>query len=81
MRLDILRLDILRVDILRLDIDANMDMSFCGDYFGVIVYVTDYCMKDESGVLTFITEALKQDGDGSLGHIFLNFQIPTGLNP
>ena len=46
--------------------DANIDLSFCGDYFAVITYVTDYCMKDESGVLTFITEALKQNGDGSL---------------
>ena len=46
--------------------DANIDLSFCGDYFAVITYVTDYCMKDESGVLTFITEALKQNRDGSL---------------
>ena len=26
--------------------DANSDIQFCGDYFGVITYVTDYFMKD-----------------------------------
>ena len=46
--------------------NANMDMQFCGDYFAVITYITDYYMKDESGILPFIKDALKQNDDHSL---------------
>ena len=46
--------------------NANMDMQFCMDFFAIITYVTDYYMKDESGILPFIREALKQNEDDSL---------------
>ena len=43
--------------------DGNMDIVFCMDFFGIITYITDYYMKDESGTLKFIEEALKQSDD------------------
>ena len=46
--------------------NANMDMQFCGDYFAVITYITDYYMKDDSGILPFIRDALKQNENQSL---------------
>merc|ERR1711884_217582 len=46
--------------------NANMDMQFCGDYFAVITYITDYYMKDDSGILPFIGDALKQNENQSL---------------
>ena len=46
--------------------NANMDMQFCGDYFAVITYITDYYMKDDSGILPFIKDALKQNDDQTL---------------
>ena len=36
-----------------------MDIQPCLDYFGVITYVTDYFMKDDSGTLKFINEVLE----------------------
>ena len=38
--------------------DGNMDMQPCLDFFGVITYITDYYMKDDSGTLKFIKEVL-----------------------
>ena len=46
--------------------DANMDMQVCLDYYAVIVYITDYYMKDETGTIDFIKGALKNDESGSL---------------
>ena len=43
--------------------DGNMDIVFCMDFFGIITYITDYYMKDESGTLKLIEEALKQSDD------------------
>ena len=40
--------------------DGNMDNVFCMDFFGIITYITDYYMKDESVTLKLIEEALKQ---------------------
>ena len=31
--------------------NANMDMQICLDFFAVITYITDYYMKDETGVV------------------------------
>ena len=46
--------------------NANMDMQICLDFFAVITYITDYYMKDETGVVKDIKEALKQDDSGDL---------------
>ncbi len=43
-----------------------MDMQICLDFFAVITYITDYYMKDDSGLLPFLREALKENEDGSL---------------
>jgi hypothetical protein len=39
--------------------DGNIDIQPCLDYFGVITYLTDYYMKDDSGTLKFINEVLE----------------------
>ena len=39
--------------------DGNMDIQPCLDYFGVITYITDYYMKDDSGTMKFINEVLE----------------------
>ena len=41
--------------------DGNIDIQPCLDYFGVITYITDYYMKDDSGTLKFIKEVLDKD--------------------
>ena len=46
--------------------NANMDMQICLDFFAVITYITDYYMKDETGVVKDIKEALNQDVSGDL---------------
>ena len=46
--------------------NANMDMQICLDFFAVITYITDYYMKDETGVVKDIKEALRQDDSGDL---------------
>ena len=46
--------------------NANMDMQICLDFFAVITYITDYYMKDETGVVKDIKEALSQDDSGDL---------------
>ena len=43
-----------------------MDMQICLDFFAVITYITDYYMKDETGVVKDIKEALSQDDSGDL---------------
>ena len=43
-----------------------MDMQICLDFFAVITYITDYYMKDETGVVKDIKEALSQDESGDL---------------
>ena len=42
---------------------GNMDIVICMDYFGVITYITDYYMKDESGTLKLIEEVLERSND------------------
>ena len=39
--------------------NGNMDIQPCLDYFGIITYVTDYYMKDDSGTLKLIEKVLK----------------------
>ncbi len=46
--------------------NANMDMQICLDFFAVITYITDYYMKDDSGLLPFLKEALNQNDDDGL---------------
>ena len=43
--------------------DGNMDIVVCMDYFGIITYITDYYMKDESGTLKLIEEVLERSND------------------
>ena len=42
-----------------------MDIQPCLDYFGVITYVTDYYMKDDTGTLKFIDKVLKESSNES----------------
>ena len=37
-----------------------MDIQPCLDYFGIITYITDYYMKDDTGTLKIIDKVLKQ---------------------
>ena len=46
--------------------NGNMDMQPCSDYFGVITYVTDYYMKDESGTVGIMKEVLQNSPDETL---------------
>ena len=46
--------------------DGNMDIQPCLDFFGIITYITDYYMKDDSGTLTFIKEVLDKAPDAPL---------------
>ena len=39
--------------------DANMDISPCFDFFAVIVYITEYFTKDESGTSNLLKIAAK----------------------
>ena len=36
-----------------------MDIVFTVDYFAIITYISDYQMKDDTGTMEFIKEALK----------------------
>ena len=45
---------------------GNMDMAVCLDYYAVITYITDYYMKDESGTVKVIKEALSNSSDENL---------------
>ena len=40
-------------------LNANHDIKLCPDVFGVVTYVTDYYSKDESGLQTVLTAAVK----------------------
>ena len=46
--------------------NGNMDIQPCFDYFGIITYVTDYYMKDESGTVGVMKEVLQNSQDESL---------------
>ena len=43
-----------------------MDIVVCLDYFGIITYITDYYMKDESGTVKLIEDALEKCENDSL---------------
>ena len=45
---------------------GNMDMAICLDFYAVITYITDYYMKDESGTVKVINEALSNSSDENL---------------
>ena len=46
--------------------DGNIDIQPCLDFFGVITYITDYYMKDDSGTLTFIKDVLDKSNNASM---------------
>ena len=51
--------------------NANIDFSFCPTFFEIITYITDYMMKDESGMTKHLLQAFKQcmaAGNGSNMH-------------
>ena len=43
--------------------NGNMDIQPCLDYFGIITYITDYYMKDDSGTLKLIQKVLEKASD------------------
>ena len=45
--------------------DGNIDIQPCFDYFGVITYVTDYFMKDETGTMEVLKEVVESNPDDS----------------
>ena len=45
---------------------GNMDMQICLDFFAIITYITDYYMKDESGTMKVINEALSNASNANL---------------
>jgi hypothetical protein len=40
--------------------DGNIDIQPCFDYFGVITYVTDYFMKDDTGTMEILKEVVER---------------------
>ena len=46
--------------------DANIDIQICLDFFAVITYITDYYMKDDSGLMKEMQDALDKDEGGDL---------------
>ena len=44
---------------------GNMDRQVCLDFYAIITYITDYYMKDESGTMKVINEALANSHDES----------------
>ena len=46
--------------------NANMDLQICLDFYAIIIYISDYYSKDDSGTMKFIQEALKIAGSESL---------------
>ena len=45
--------------------NGNISFRVCGDFFGVITYVTEYYMKDETNTMDAIMEVLKNNPDKS----------------
>ena len=45
--------------------NGNISFRVCGDFFGVITYVTEYYMKDETKTMEAIKEVLKNNPDKS----------------
>ena len=39
--------------------NGNIDLQVCLDHFAVITYITDYYMKDESGMQAHLSEVAK----------------------
>ena len=46
-----------------IDWDANIDISPVYDYFGTITYITDYFLKDSTGLTEVLKTAVKQLSD------------------
>ena len=40
--------------------DANMDLQVCLDTFAIVTYITDYYMKDETGMSSHLQAAAKE---------------------
>ena len=43
--------------------DGNIDIQPCFDFFGVITYVTDYFMKDDTGTMEILKEVIEANPD------------------
>ena len=43
--------------------DGNIDIQPCTDFFGVITYVTEYFIKDETGTVEIIKQVLDENPD------------------
>ena len=39
--------------------NGNMDLQICLDFYAVITYITEYFMKDDTGTLEYMVEAIK----------------------
>ena len=46
--------------------DANMDIQITLDHFAIITYITDYMLKDDTGTMEFIKQAIKDTENKSL---------------
>ena len=46
--------------------NGNMDIQICLDYFAVIVYITEYFLKDDTGTMSVLIEAIKNCDSDSL---------------
>jgi hypothetical protein len=40
--------------------NGNLDLQICTDIFAVVTYITDYCAKDETGVLEILIKEWKK---------------------
>ena len=45
--------------------DGNIDIQPCFDYFGMITYINDYFMKDETGTMEILKEVVESNPDDS----------------
>ena len=41
--------------------NGNHDIQICLDYFGIITYITEYFTKDDTGTMTLLIDALKNN--------------------
>ena len=45
--------------------DGNIDIQPCFDFFGIITYVTEYFMKDDTGTMELLKQVLENNPDDS----------------
>ena len=42
---------------------GNIDLQICTDVFAVVKYITDYCSKDETGILELLIKEWTKSGN------------------